>query len=48
MSSQCNLMVQDFELVCSADDRRIACEADAPTNPTRPLSATALAPTANR
>lgn len=35
---QGNLTLQDSELVCDAADDAFACEADAPTNPTRPLS----------
>lgn len=35
---QGNFTVQDSELVCDANDTDFPCEADAPTNPTRPLS----------
>jgi len=35
---QGNVTVQDSELVCDANAQDFACEADAPTNPTRPLS----------
>ena len=35
---QGNVTVQDSELVCNANDPAFPCEADAPTNPTRPLS----------
>ncbi|MDX1403020.1 MAG: TonB-dependent receptor [Woeseiaceae bacterium] len=35
---QGNLTVQDSELVCDANDPAFPCEANAPTNPIRPLS----------
>ena len=35
---QGNFTLQDSELVCDANDPAFACEADAPTNPTRSLS----------
>ena len=35
---QGNVTVQDSELVCDGNDAAFACEADAPTNPVRPLS----------
>jgi TonB-dependent receptor len=38
MFIQGNLTLQDSELVCDANDPGFACEADAPTNPVRPLS----------
>jgi TonB-dependent receptor len=35
---QGNVTVQDSELVCDANGAKFSCEADAPTNPVRPLS----------
>lgn len=35
---QGNVTFQDSELVCNADDPAFPCEANAPTNPVRPLS----------
>jgi len=35
---QGNVTVQDSELVCDAESSTFQCEADAPTNPVRPLS----------